>query len=173
MSWSVQHGVEMDLLRRQSCIFSRIISVFLRVVRWKERTPADHRKCIFTPHLLVTECVFKCVCERHPENGKEVREQEKRVFLGEKREQEKGEMCQEQILILSCTSPTCLPLSHTHSLSYPSLPLSPYLTFSQFFPPSLPPFLSRSRLFDLFSLQILQLFYSLPCQCVFFLCVSV
>lgn len=137
MSWSVQHGVEMDLLRRQSCIFSRIISVFLRVVRWKERTPADHRKCIFTPHLLVTECVFKCVCERHPENGKEVREQEKRVFLGEKREQEKGEMCQEQILILSCTSPTCLPLSHTLSL----LPIAAFVSLPHFLTilPSLPP----------------------------------
>lgn len=57
---------------------------------------------------------------------------------------EKGEMCQEQILILSCSSPTCPPLSPPPSafVSLPTLPaaLSAHLPLS--FSLLLPPFTS-------------------------------
>lgn len=99
-----------------------------------------------------------CASERQAnKKEKEVREREK--FFGRKKgKREEGELCQEQILILSCNSPTCPPLSLLLLL-----PLSLDLPLPRYsFPPS-----PRSRLFDLFSLQILQLFYSLPCQCLF------
>ena len=105
--------------------------------------------------------MFKCVCVREKQRRRkgEGASEEESVFFQEK----KGEMCQEQILILSCSSPTCPPLSLSLSPSHRLCLSASHST------PSLPP----SCLFDLFSLQILQLFYSLPCQCCFFLCVCV
>lgn len=77
-------------------------------------------------------CVFKCVCASVWATDKEKERwgSGRSFFRGKKGSEKKGGICQEQILILSCSSPTCpslrLALSSplTSFVSLPPFPVS-------------------------------------------------
>lgn len=75
-------------------------------------------------------CVFKCVCASVWATDKEKERwgSGRSFFRGKKGSEKKGGICQEQILILSCSSPTCPSLSLALSsplTSFVSLPPFP------------------------------------------------
>lgn len=104
------------------------------------------------------------MCVSETCTDKEVKKQEKTVFFRRRGARKKGKCVKNKSSFCHAVVPPAL-----HSLPL-SLPLSLFVSLP-FLPLSVSP--PPSCLFDLFSLQILQLFYSLPCQCCFFLCACV